>query len=208
MAPWVFSIVDRLGVLGVGLLVLLENLIPPIPSEVILPLAGFRAKAGALNVWLVWPAATAGSVTGALVLYGLGRWLGYDRLCRLASHKWFILASRGDLARGERLFRDHGSKIVLFGRMVPIIRSVVSVPAGVAGMPIPRFVLLTAIGSGIWNALFISLGWYLQENYEVIEAWLGPVGYAVLGLIVAGLGWLALRRLRSRDAQVSTTPSR
>ncbi len=204
MAAWVFSIVDRLGAAGVGLLILLENLLPPIPSEVVLPLAGFRAKAGALNVWLVWPAATAGSVTGALVLYGLGGWLGYDRLRRLAGHKWFILASQKDLDRGKRLFRDHGGKIVLFARMVPIIRSIVSVPAGVDGMPIPRFVLLTAIGSGIWNAIFIGLGGYLKENYEVVDNWLGPVGYVMLGLSVVGLVWLIVRRLHSRNAHVST----
>lgn len=203
-----FSIVDRLGAAGVGLLILVENLIPPIPSEVILPLAGFRAKAGALNVWLVWPAATAGSVTGALVLYSLGRLLGYDRLYRLAGHKWFILASPEDLDRGKRLFRDHGGKIVLLARMVPIIRSIVSVPAGVAGMPIPRFILLTAIGSGIWNAVFISLGWYLNENYEVVDNWLGPISYVLLGLIVAGLVCLGVRRRHSRDAHDSTKPSR
>ncbi|MGH3778510.1 MAG: DedA family protein [Pseudonocardiaceae bacterium] len=208
MAAWVFSIVDRLGAAGVGLLILVENLIPPIPSEVILPLAGFRAKAGALNVWLVWPAATAGSVTGALVLYSLGRLLGYDRLYRLAGHKWFILASPEDLDRGKRLFRDHGGKIVLLARMVPIIRSIVSVPAGVAGMPIPRFILLTAIGSGIWNAVFISLGWYLNENYEVVDNWLGPISYVLLGLIVAGLVCLGVRRRHSRDAHDSTKPSR
>ncbi len=208
VAAWVFSIVDRLGAAGVGLLILLENLIPPIPSEVILPLAGFRAKAGALNVWLVWPAATSGSVTGALVLYSLGRSLGYDRLYRLAGHKWFILASPKDLDRGKRLFRDHGGKIVLIARMVPIIRSIVSVPAGVTGMPIPRFILLTAIGSGIWNAVFISLGWYLNENYEVVDNWLGPISYVLLGLIVAGLVWLGVRRRHSRDAHDSTKPSR
>lgn len=208
MAAWVFSFVDRLGAAGVGLLILVENLIPPIPSEVILSLAGFRAKAGALNVWLVWPAATAGSVTGALVLYGMGRWLGYDRLCRLAGHKWFILISPKDLDRGNRLFRDHGSKIVLLARMVPIIRSIVSVPAGMAGMPTPRFVLFTAIGSGIWNAVFIALGWYLNENYEVVGKWLGPVSYVILGLIVVGLVWLGIRRLPSRNSRVSTKPSR
>lgn len=148
-----------------------------------------------------------GSVTGALVLYGLGRWLGNDRLRRLARHKWFILASQGDIDRGERLFRDHGGKIVLFGRMVPVIRSIVSVPAGVAAMPIPRFVMLTAIGSGIWNAVFIGLGWYLQENYQVLDKWFGPVSYVALGLIAGGLGWLVVRR-RSSDAQASTKPSR
>ncbi len=204
MAAYVFSIVDRLGAAGVGLLILLENLIPPIPSEVILPLAGFRARAGALNVWLVWPAATAGSITGALLLYGLGRRLGYDRLYRLASHKWFILAGQRDLDRGMRLFGDHGGKIVLLARMVPIIRSIVSIPAGVAGMPVPRFLLLTAIGSGIWNAVFIGLGWYLNENYEVVQKLLGPVSYVVLGLIVVSLGWLVVRRLRNRAAHADT----
>jgi membrane protein DedA with SNARE-associated domain len=204
VAAYVFSLVDRLGEVGVGLLILLENLIPPIPSELILPLAGFRAKAGALNVWLVWPAATAGSVTGALLLHGLGRWLGYDRLYRLAGHKWFILASQSDLDRGKHLFSNHGGKIVLLARMVPFIRSIVSIPAGVAGMPIPQFVLLTAIGSGIWNAVFIGLGWYLNENYQVVDRWLGPISYVILGLIVVSLGWLVVRRLRNRDAHVST----
>jgi membrane protein DedA with SNARE-associated domain len=87
---------------------------------------------------------------------------------------------------------------------VPFIRSIVSVPAGVAGMPIARFTLLTTIGSGIWNALFIGLGWYLRENYKVVDVWLGPASYVVLGLIIAGLVWLVVRRLRSRDSHVST----
>ena len=125
-----FSIVDRLGEIGVGLLIFLENLIPPIPSEAILPLAGFRARTGALNVWLVWPAATLGSVLGALVLYGVGAWLGYDRLHALAGKRWFFITSQKDLDRGEKIFTKHGGKMVLFGRCVPLIRSVVSIPAG------------------------------------------------------------------------------
>lgn len=195
-----FSIVDRLGEIGVGLLIFLENIVPPVPSEVILPLAGFRARAGALNVWLVWPAATAGSVAGALVLYGVGAWLGYDRLRALAGKRWFILTSQSDLDRGERIFERHGGKMVLLGRCVPVIRSVVSIPAGIAKMPLTRFLTLTAIGSGVWNALFIGLGWILGDQWDRVQGWLGPVSYVVVGLVVVGLAWLAVRKLRSRAA--------
>lgn len=198
-----FSIVDRLGAAGVGLLILLENVIPPIPSEVILPLAGFRARTGALNVLAVWPAATAGSVLGALLLYGLGAWLGYDRLHRLAGHRWFLLVSQKDLERGDAVFDRHGGKVVLLARCVPFLRSVVSIPAGISGMPLVRFVVLTAIGSGVWNAAFLALGWVLGENWEQVERFVGPVSYAVLALLAVGVAVLVVRRLRSRS-EVST----
>ena len=193
-----FSIVDRLGALGVGLLILLENVIPPIPSEVILPLAGFRARTGDLNVVAVWPAATAGSLLGALLLYGLGAWLGYDRLHRLAGHRWFIFASQKDLERGDAVFDRHGGKVVLLARCVPFLRSVVSIPAGISGMPLVRFAVLTTIGSGVWNAAFLALGWVLGENWSQVEGWLGPVTYVVIGLIVIGLVVLVVRRVRAR----------
>jgi membrane protein DedA with SNARE-associated domain len=202
VADWVFSIVDRLGAMGVGLLILLENIVPPVPSEVILPLAGFRARTGALNVLAVWLAASAGSVLGALLLYGLGAWLGYGRLHRLAGHRWFVFVSQKDLERGEAIFERHGGKVVLLARCVPFLRSVVSIPAGISGMPLLRFVLLTAIGSGVWNAAFIALGWALGENWAQVEGWLGPVSYVVLALLAAGLVILIVRRLRSRSASV------
>lgn len=202
MADWVFSIVARLGAAGVGILILLENIIPPIPSEVILPLAGFRARTGGVNVVAVWPAATAGSVLGALLLYGLGAWLGYQRLHRLAGHRWFVLASQKDLDRGEEVFERHGGKVVLFGRCVPFLRSVVSIPAGISGMPLWRFVVLTTIGSGVWNAVFIALGWVLGENWEQVERFLAPISYVVLALIAVGLVVLVVRRIRSRSESV------
>ncbi|WP_255621555.1 DedA family protein [Pseudonocardia sp. DSM 110487] len=197
MADWVFSIVDRLGAAGVGLLILLENIVPPIPSEVILPLAGFRARTGGVNVVFVWPAATAGSVLGALLLYGLGSWLGYDRLHRLAGHRWFVFVSQKDMERGERVFERHGGKVVLLGRCVPFLRSVVSIPAGISGMPLVRFVALTAVGSGVWNAAFLVLGWVLGENWDQVEGVLGPVSYLVLALLAVGLVVLMVRRVRS-----------
>lgn len=201
MGDWVFGIVDRLGAPGVGLLILLEVVIPPIPSEIVLPLAGFRARTGALDWWLVWPAATVGSVVGALLLYALGAWLGYDRLHRLAGRRWFVFTGRSDLERGRDLFDRHGGKVVLLGRCVPFVRSVVSIPAGLARMPLRRFVVLTTIGSGIWNALFIGLGWVLGENWGRVEGWLGPIGYVVGGLLLAGLLVLVVRRARGRTAE-------
>jgi membrane protein DedA with SNARE-associated domain len=198
VADWVFSIVDRMGSLGVGLLILLENLIPPIPSEVVLPLAGFRASTGALNVVAVWVWSTVGSVVGALILYGLGAWLGYDRLHRLAGHRWFVISSQKDLERGQDFFERHGSKVVLLARCVPFLRSVVSIPAGVVGMPIVKFLTLTAIGSGVWNAVFVALGWLLGERWDSVQSWIGPVSYVVLGLVAIGLIWLIVRKLRSR----------
>jgi membrane protein DedA with SNARE-associated domain len=200
VADWVFTIVDRLGAAGVGLLILLENLIPPVPSEVILPLAGFRARAGTLNILWVWLAATAGSVLGALLLYGLGAWFGYDRLHRLAGHHWFVFASQKDLERGHDVFERHGGKMVLFARCVPFLRSVVSIPAGIAGMPVLRFTVLTAVGSGVWNAAFLWLGWVLGENWEQVQGWLGPVSYVVLGLVAVGIAVLVVRRVRARES--------
>jgi membrane protein DedA with SNARE-associated domain len=197
VTDWVFSIVDRMGELGVGLLILLENLVPPIPSEVVLPLAGFRAQTGALNVVLVWVASTAGSVLGALVLYGLGAWLGRDRLLRLSEKRWFVITSRKDLERGSEVFERHGRKVVLLARFVPFLRSVVSIPAGVVKMPLVTFVMLTAVGSGVWNAAFVGLGWVLGDNWGSVQRWIGPVGYVVIGLVVIGLVVLAVRRARS-----------
>lgn len=204
MADWIFSIVDRLGAPGVGFLIFLENVIPPIPSELILPLAGFRARTGTLDLWWVWPAATAGSVLGALVLYAVGALLGYERVYALSGKRWFILSSQKDLERGHTLMESHGGKIVLLARCVPLIRSVVSIPAGLARMPLWRFTALTAIGSGVWNAVFIGLGWYLGENWDQVESAMGPASYVVLALVLVGIAWLVVRRLRARNGYVGT----
>lgn len=198
MADWVFSIVDRLGAVGVGLLILLENVIPPIPSEIILPLAGFRARAGAFDVYAAWGAATLGSLLGALILYALGAWFGYERLHALAGRRWFILSSQKDLERGHGLFERHGGKVVLLARCVPLLRSVVSIPAGIVGMPLWRFALLTTVGSGVWNAVFVGLGWYLGENFEVVEQYLAPVSYVVAALVAVALVVLIVRKVRAR----------
>ncbi|MDN5932919.1 MAG: DedA family protein, partial [Pseudonocardia sp.] len=137
-------------------------------------------------------------LVGALILYGLGAWLGYERLHNLAGKRWFILTSQKDLERGHQLFADHGSKVVLLARCVPLLRSVVSIPAGIIGMRLWRFAALTTVGSGVWNALFVWLGWTLGENFTQVERWVGPVSYTIVALVVVGVAVLVVRKLRSR----------
>lgn len=199
LAGWVVDVIERLGPLGVGALIALENVIPPIPSEVILPFAGFTASQGDLNVAAAWIAATIGSVAGALVLYGVGALLGRERLELLSTQRWFILFSASDLARGEVFFARHGNKIVLLGRFIPLVRSIVSVPAGIERMPLVRFVALTALGSSIWNGLFIGLGYAAGDNWDEIERYVQPFSYLALLLLAAAGVWLVVRRIRATE---------
>ncbi|GAA1500637.1 hypothetical protein GCM10009827_007030 [Dactylosporangium maewongense] len=197
MTDWIFAVIDQLGPVGVGLLIALETLVPPIPSELILPLAGFRARAGAMHPALVWLCATAGAVAGSLLLYWLGARLGYERLHRLAGRRWFLLAGQRDLERGRRLFQRHGSWFVALSRCVPVLRSLVSIPAGIERMRLPKFVLLTTAGSGVWNALFIGAGWMLAERWQQVDRFSAPAGTAVGVLLAAGAVTLAVRKLRA-----------
>lgn len=200
MADWIRGVIDALGPLGVGVLIALETIVPPVPSELVLPLAGFRAREGAMNVAVVWAAATVGGVAGASVLYWLGAWLGYERLHRLAGRSWFFVASQRDVDRGCALFERHGSWIVAGSRCVPVLRSLVSLPAGMTRMPLPKFLTLTALGTGVWNAAFITAGWFLAEKWQEAEHIMGPVGFVVVGLIVVALGVAAWRRRRERTS--------
>ena len=198
MTDWVVDLIERLGEVGVGLLIFLENIIPPIPSEVVLPFAGFAAERGSINVFGAWLAATAGSLAGALVLYALGALIGLERLEHLAAKRWFVFFGKGDLDRGIAWFDRHGGAVVFFGRFIPLVRSVVSVPAGLDRMPLGRFAVLTAAGSSIWNAAFIGAGWTLGERWEQVEEYVAPVGYLVAAVLAVGLIVLSVRKLRRR----------
>jgi membrane protein DedA with SNARE-associated domain len=197
LAGWVVDVIERIGAPGVGALVALETAFPPIPSEVILPFAGFSASQGDVNVWAAWLFATLGALLGAWVLYGVGAFVGYERLHVLAGKRWFPLFSTGDLERGERFFERHGNQIVLFGRCIPLVRSIVSVPAGVERMPILRFSLLTALGSGVWNAIFISAGYQLGARWERVEGWIKPLSYITVVLLGLGGLWLIYRKVQA-----------
>lgn len=178
-----------------------ENLFPPIPSEIVLPLAGFEAAQG--NLALAWSvlAATAGSLAGALILYALGRYGGRALVLRWGR---VLRVGPADLERAEAWFDRWGDWVVLGARVVPIARSIVSIPAGVACMRLPRFCLLTAIGSLVWNTILIGAGYQLGANWEEVSQLIARFSDLMLIvtvlLAVAGIAWLLRRRRRPRAA--------
>src|SRR4051794_21003899 len=164
MFDWITGIVRQGGYSGVFLLMLAENIVPPIPSELIMPLAGFTAARRELSITLVIVAGTAGSVAGALFWYHVGRRLGLDRLKRFASrHGRLLTLSPEDVDRAHGWFERHGAKAVFFGRLVPTVRTLISVPAGINGMPLPSFLTWSVLGTGLWTALLAGAGHLLQS---------------------------------------------
>ncbi|MGC4854342.1 DedA family protein [Micromonospora sp. DT4] len=209
LTGWVASVIDATGPVGVALLVALESIVPPIPSEIVLAMAGFLAHEGDFNVVLVVVAATVGSLVGALVLYWLGAALGEERLKRWLDR--VPLVDRDDLEKADRWFERHGRWAVLIGRVVPVVRSLVSVPAGANRMPLGEFVLLTTIGSGVWNALIVGSGYALGSRWQNVERYSDWFNYAIGAVfVVMVVTWVArkIRRRRQRDDRRSVTAGR
>ncbi|RLP71505.1 DedA family protein [Mycetocola manganoxydans] len=190
---------EALGPVGAGLIVFLENVFPPIPSEVILPLAGFTASQGSFTIAeaIFWT--TLGSILGAFVLYGLGRWLGHDRTVWLAARIPFV--DPGDIVKTVAWFGRHGKKAVFFGRMLPIFRSLISIPAGIEKMNLVTFGLLTAAGSLLWNSIFVVAGFLLGENWSALLEYADILKYIVVAGVAALVIWWFVRavlRVRAR----------
>lgn len=196
ITTWVTDVVDALGYLGVAFLVALENVFPPIPSEAVLPLAGFVAGRGDANLIGMIVASTAGSVVGAWILYGIAAAIGPDRLRAFIVRfgRWFSVREH-HLDRAEDWFDRRANAAVLIGRCVPLIRSVVSVPAGFRRMPLGRFTLLTAIGSALWNTALICAGAVLGERWERVGDFVGLFQGVVIIAIVAIVGYVLWRQL-------------
>ncbi|MFF0296273.1 DedA family protein [Kitasatospora sp. NPDC004614] len=199
VAGWAAGLVDTLGGPGAGLAIALENLFPPLPSEVILPLTGFAAGRGTLSLLSALGWTTAGSVAGALALYLLGAVFGRDRMHAIWARLPLVKAS--DLERTEAWFARHGTKAVLLGRMVPIFRSLISVPAGVERMALARFTALTAIGSLAWNSVLVMAGYVLGDRWDVVEGYVGIFSKTVLVLALIAIAVYLGLRLRGRDAR-------
>lgn len=186
--------IDNLGEWGVGLFTLAETVLPPIPSEVILPLAGFLAKQGDLNVVLVFITSTLGAYLGALLLYWLGAKLGLERSIRGLSK--LPLMDREDLENAAAWFRRHGRSSIFFGRLLPGVRSLISLPAGASNMHLGTFSLFTLAGSGLWNGTLIGLGFLLGTQYRLIEQYSRFLNYAVYGALGLMVAWLVARSIR------------
>ncbi|MEV0644147.1 DedA family protein [Phytomonospora sp. NPDC050363] len=187
---------ETLGGPGAGLAIALENLFPPLPSELILPLAGFTASRGDMTLFeaLFWT--TLGSVVGAVALYLIGAALGRDRVRAIAAK--LPLVKLSDVDRTEAWFDRHGRKAVFFGRMIPIFRSLISIPAGVSGMSLPAFLLYTTAGSLIWNSALVLSGYYLGEKWHIVESYVGVLSKVILGAVLVAVVWWIVKRLRAR----------
>ncbi|WP_425828147.1 DedA family protein [Streptomyces fractus] len=196
LAGWAADLIGTLGGPGAGLLIALENLFPPLPSEVILPLTGFAASMGSITLVsaLVWT--TLGSVAGAAVLHWIGRVIGRERMYALWGRIPLVKVS--DLERTEAWFQRHGTKAVLLGRMVPVFRSLISIPAGVERMRLPVFLALTAAGSLIWNAALVLAGYWLGDQWDLVERYVGVLSKVVLGAAVTALVAYVIVRVRNR----------
>ncbi|MDN5726269.1 MAG: DedA family protein [Propionibacteriales bacterium] len=196
---WLVDLMDVIGAPGAGIAIALENLFPPIPSEAILPLAGFAAAQGRVGLVEAIHWTTAGSVVGALVLYALGALVGAARLRAVVD--WLPLMDAGDFDRTLAWFDRHGGKAVLLGRMVPIFRSLISIPAGVARMSLPLFVALTTIGSLIWNTIFVLAGYLLGANWSVVEQYADVFQKIVIVAVLLAVAVFVVRRVRTRRRQ-------
>ena len=190
MSDWIIETINATGYWGIFLLMLLESIFPPIPSELIIPFAGFAVQRGDLNLFGVLAATTAGAVIGMLPWYIAARLLGLSRTKWLADRigRWIAMNS-DEIDLASAWFLRYGPIIVFFGRLLPLIRTVISVPAGVAAMPAAAFFAASAAGALLWNSILVGAGYFLSSHYDLVEVVLDPATYIVLGLVVLVYIW-------------------
>nr|WP_317199933.1 DedA family protein [uncultured Psychrobacter sp.] len=200
ISEWVLSIMAKFGYFGIIFAMFAENVFPPIPSEVIMPAAGFAASKGDLSLVLVILVGTLGAVLGALPLYYLGRVFDQERLAAFTDkYGKFVFVKAQDVMSANDWFDRHGKMAVFFGRMVPGVRSLISIPAGMNKMAIVPFLALTALGSSIWTTVLTLAGYYLGQNYEVIEGVLAPYSKIIgIAIVIVIIGLVIKRRLNDQ----------
>ena len=199
LATWAQDVIEQFGYVGVALLVVVENVFPPIPSEIVLPFAGFVAQRGGESVVIMILAATVGSVGGALIMYWIAAVIGDERLHAFTRKfgKW-VQIREVDLTRAEEWFDRHATSAVLLGRCVPLIRSVVSIPAGIRRMKLVPYIAYTFAGSLVWNILLIGAGALLGDNWERVGSYVGVFQWVVIALVMVAIMRFAYGMYRRR----------
>ncbi len=195
LADWITQVVTSFGYMGIAFMMFLENLIPPIPSELVMPLAGFAASQGQIDLWIAIAAGSIGSVLGALLWYYIGLILGLERLQALLNRygRWVGLSTK-DLDNAQRWFIKRGFWTVGFCRMIPGIRTYVSIPAGITRMALASFLLYSTVGTVFWTAFLTLSGYFLGSQYERLGHWIAPVAIAAIAIvIISALIWIARR---------------
>ncbi|UMA63546.1 DedA family protein [Roseivivax marinus] len=191
MTGWITSLMEQGSYAAAAFLMFFENVFPPVPSEIVMPLAGFIANRDGMSLILMIAAGSLGSLAGAVLWYYLGAWIGLERLKTFARKygRWLTLTP-GEIDAADAWFDKHGGKAVFIGRLVPGVRTFISVPAGLSGMPLGKFMVYTTAGTVIWTAFLTIAGWFLGRNYEAVSGWLAPVSNVVIVLLV---GWYLYR---------------
>ena len=200
MEQWITSIMESLSYWGIGLLMFAENLFPPIPSELIMPLAGFTVAQNKMSFVPAVLAGVIGTIVGAFPWYYAGKLVGEQRLKGLADKygKWITVSSQ-DIDKAQRWFTRYGNKAVFFGRLVPGVRTLISLPAGMSNMPLAPFILYSTLGTTLWVMVLTFLGYILGDNYKLVEKYLDPVSKIVLVvLIVAFIVWVVRKSQKAR----------
>jgi membrane protein DedA with SNARE-associated domain len=186
MGNWIVDAVSSMGYAGIAFLMFLENLFPPIPSELIMPLGGYLSLKGEMNIFGVIVAGALGSLAGQSLLYFVARKLGEERVRDwVGRHGRWVTLSPQDVDKSTKWFHDHGGKAVLFGRMIPGVRSLISIPAGLGEMPAHKFLLYTAAGATLWSAVLAFAGRFLGSQFKDVDRYLSPITWGILGLAVA-----------------------
>ncbi|MDQ3471475.1 MAG: DedA family protein [Pseudomonadota bacterium] len=193
MGNWVVRLIEQSGYLGVGFLMFLETVFPPIPSEVIMPLAGVAAANGQLNLWLVIVSGTAGAMLGNIFWYLAARALGLERLKPLIDrHGRWLTVSWSEVERAQLWFERRGVAFVLIGRLIPTMRSLVSVPAGLLKMRFRSFVIASTLGTFVWTAVLAGAGYRLKSDFHDVDQFIAPAADAVLVVLIIGYVWRLL----------------
>jgi membrane protein DedA with SNARE-associated domain len=202
MNEWIVQIMTSLNYVGIGLLMFLENLFPPIPSELIMPLAGFTIAQEKMEFFPAIFAGVLGTMLGALPWYYVGKLVGEENIKKLADKygKW-ITISRKDIEKSQQWFNKHGGKAVFFGRLVPGVRTLISLPAGISNMNLIPFLIYSTIGTTIWVSLLTFAGYKLGKNYELIEQYLAPVSKLAFLLLVLALVYWVIRKRQQKDQE-------
>ena len=195
LIDFTIRVIQTFGYGGIVLLMALESMIAPIPSEAVMPFVGYLVATGDFNLYVALLASTVGSLIGSLVSYYLGYNGGNPLILRFGK---YLFLDVEHLAWTERFFRKYGEKTIFVSRLIPVVRHLISIPAGIGKMHMGKFVLYTAIGATIWNGFLLWIGILLKEHWEQLHVWLKPFDYFVLGLVVAGVLWFVHQHLKRR----------
>lgn len=200
LTTWITNTMESMGWFGIGLLMFLENVFPPIPSELIMPLAGFTIAQGKMGWIPAIAAGVVGTVLGSLIWYYIGVFISEERLERWADRygRWMQLSS-ADIAKSKKWFNRHGVKAVFLCRLVPGVRTLISLPAGIEGMPLPTYLIFTTAGTLLWTIFLTATGYFLGNNYTKVDEYLGPVSKIILAILVVWFGLFVGRRILAKN---------